>query len=70
MGLSSRLIRGAALDKRIIVNNEPVRMNYVLKANDNILINLKKKESQNIEPEKIDIWGYSGHNNICHGTGG
>ena len=55
MGLSSRLIRGAALDKRIIVNNEPVRMNYVLKANDNILINLKKKESQNIEPEKIDI---------------
>ena len=48
MGLSSRLIRGAALDKRIIVNNEPVRMNYVLKANDNILINLKKKESQNI----------------------
>lgn len=55
MGLSSRLIRGAAIDKRILVNNNVVKMNYVLKANDNILINLNKKESQNIEPENIDI---------------
>ena len=55
MGLSSRLIRGAAIDKRILVNNTVVKMNYVLKANDNILINLNKKESQNIEPENIDI---------------
>ena len=55
MGLSSRLIRGAAIDKRILVNNNVVRMNYVLKADDNIFINLNKKESQNIEPENIDI---------------
>lgn len=55
MGLSSRFIRGAAMDKRIIVNNAPVRMNYVLKENDNISISLNKKESQNIEPEKIDV---------------
>lgn len=55
MGLSSRFIRGAAMDKRILVNNTPVRMNYVLKENDNISISLNKKESQNIEPEKIDI---------------
>ncbi|WP_370831712.1 RluA family pseudouridine synthase [Clostridium sp.] len=55
MGLSSRFIRGAAMDKRIIVNNAPVRMNYVLKENDNISISLNKKESQNIEPEEIDI---------------
>ena len=55
MGLSSRLIRGAAMDERILVNNTPVRMNYVLKENDNIVINLNKKETQNIEPEKIDI---------------
>lgn len=55
MGLSSRLIRGAAIDKRILVNNNPVKMNYILKENDNILINLAKKESQNIEPEKIDL---------------
>lgn len=55
MGLSSRLIRGAAIDKRIFVNDIAVKMNYVLKADDKIVINLKKKESQNIEPEKIDI---------------
>ena len=55
MGLSSRLIRGAAIDKRILVNNNPVKMNYVLKENDNILINLIKKESQNIEPEKMEL---------------
>ena len=55
MGLSSRLIRGAAIDKRILVNNAPVKMNYVLKENDQIVINLNKKESQNIETEKIDI---------------
>ena len=55
MGLSSRLIRGAAIDKRLLVNNNPVKMNYVLKENDNILINLIKKESQNIEPEKMEL---------------
>lgn len=55
MGLSSRFIRGSAMGQRILVNNTPVRMNYVLKENDNISISLNKKESQNIEPEKIDI---------------
>lgn len=55
MGLSSRLIRGASIDKRIFVNDVAVKMNYVLKADDKILINLAKKESQNIEPEKIDL---------------
>ena len=55
MGLSSRFIRGSAMGQRILVNNTPVRMNYVLKENDNIVISLNKKESQNIEPEKIDI---------------
>ena len=55
MGLSSRLIRGASIDKRIFVNDIPVKMNYVLKDNDKIVINLAKKESQNIEPENIDL---------------
>ena len=55
MGLSSRLIKGASIDKRILVNNNPVKMNYVLKENDDILINLAKKESQNITPEKMDL---------------
>lgn len=52
MGLSSRLIRGAALDKRILVNNNPVKMNYVLKADDNILLNLKKKRKSKYRARK------------------
>ena len=55
MGLSSRLIRSAALDKRVLVNKIPVRMSYILKENDEIVINLAKKESQNIEPENIPL---------------
>ena len=55
LGLSSRLIRSASVDKRIFVNNKAVKMNYVLKGNDNILINLMKDETQNIDPENIPI---------------
>ncbi|WP_300386493.1 RluA family pseudouridine synthase [Clostridium sp.] len=55
LGLSSRLIRSASIDKRIFVNNKAVRMNFVLKGNESILIKLDKEETQNIDPEKIDI---------------
>lgn len=55
MGLSSRLIRGASIDKRILVNDIAVKMNYVLKEDDKIVINLMKKESQNIDPENIPL---------------
>lgn len=55
LGLSSRLIKGAAIEKRIFVNNKAVKMNYVLRSNEEILINLCKEESQNIDPEKMDL---------------
>lgn len=55
LGLSSRLIRSASVDKRIFVNNKAVKMNYILSANDNILIDLMKDETQNIDPENIPI---------------
>lgn len=55
LGLSSRLIRSASIDKRIYVNNKAVKMNYILKAGENVLIDLMKKESQNIDPEYIPI---------------
>lgn len=55
LGLSSRLIRSASVDKRIFADNKAVKMNYVLKGSDNILINLMKEETQNIEPENIPI---------------
>jgi len=53
--LSGRLIKGAAIDGRIKVNNLVTKLNYVLKANDIISFQVEKKESQNIEPEKIDL---------------
>ncbi|MGL5381421.1 RluA family pseudouridine synthase [Clostridium sp.] len=55
LGLSSRLIRSASIDKRIFVDNKAIKMNYVLKANEEILIDLCKDETQNIDPEKMDL---------------
>lgn len=55
LGLSSRLIRSASLDKRIFVNDVAVKMNFRIRENDKVKINLCKEESQNIEPEKMDL---------------
>lgn len=55
MGLSTRLIRSASIDKRIFVNDIPVKMNYVLNEGELIKIDLAKDESQDIAPEKMDI---------------
>lgn len=55
LGLSTRLIRSAAIDKRIKVNGNSVKMNYVVKENDKIEINLSKEESQDFEPEKMNL---------------
>ena len=55
LGLSPRLIRSASIEKRILVNNEPVRMRKVLNRNDIVTVILDRKESQNINPEEMDI---------------
>lgn len=55
LGLSTRLIRGAAIDKRILVNGKDVKMNYIISQGENITIILDKEETQNIEPEKMDL---------------
>ena len=55
LGLSTRLIRSASIDKRIFVNDEPVKMNRVLNVGETIKIDLAKDESQDIAPEKMDI---------------
>ena len=55
LGLSTRLIRGAAIDKRILVDGKAVKMNYVVKEGEKIEIELSKNESQDFEPEKIDL---------------
>lgn len=55
LGLSTRMIRGAAVDGRILVNGNPVRMRYEIHTGDDILVKLAKKESQDIAPENIPI---------------
>lgn len=55
LGLSTRLIRSASIDKRIFVNGEVVKMNHILNAGEIIKIDLAKEESQDIAPEKMDI---------------
>lgn len=55
LNLSSRFIKSAAIEKRIIVNGMAVKMNYVLNGDEEIEVNLSKEESQNIEPENIPL---------------
>ena len=55
LGLSTRLIRSASIDKRIFVDDIPVKMNRVLNNGETIKIDLAKDESQDITPEKMDI---------------
>ncbi|GAA0077339.1 RluA family pseudouridine synthase [Clostridium sp. CTA-5] len=55
LGLSTRLIRSASKDQRISVNDIVVRMNYMIKNNDIIKIDLEKDEGQDITPEKMDL---------------
>lgn len=53
--LSGRLIKGAALSGRIEVNNTRAKLNHVLKEGDVITFEVTKEESQNIEPEKMEL---------------
>ncbi|MGL5415197.1 MAG: RluA family pseudouridine synthase [Clostridium sp.] len=55
MELSSRLIRKSSIEKRILVNEKPVKMDFKIKSGDNIKVILNRKETQDIEPEDIDI---------------
>jgi 23S rRNA pseudouridine1911/1915/1917 synthase len=52
---SGRLIKGAAIQGRIRINGNVVKLNYVLKYKDSIEFDVVKEESQNIDPEKMDI---------------
>lgn len=55
LGLSTRLIRSASINKKIFVNDQVVKMNRVLTSGEIIKIDLEKDESQDIAPEKMDI---------------
>lgn len=53
--LSGRLIRSAAKEGRIRVNGKRVNLKHILNQGDIVDICVQKKESQNIEPEKMDL---------------
>lgn len=53
--LSSRFIKNAAMDKRLWVNNEKVKLNYVLKEGDIIKVDVEKDETQDIQGENLNI---------------
>ncbi len=53
--LSSRFIKKAGREKRVFVNGKPVTMNYILSVGEIVEVELQREESQDIEPEDIDI---------------
>jgi len=53
--LSTRFIRNAAGDGRIFVNGKVVTLAYILKQGDKLELQLDKEESQNVEPQKMDL---------------
>jgi len=53
--LSTRFIRNAANDGRIFVNGKIVNLAYILKQGDKLMLRLDKEESQNVEPQKMDL---------------
>ena len=55
MNLSTRFIRSAAMEKRIRVNSRPVKLDYILREADHLLISLISKETQDIEGENLPI---------------
>ncbi|MDP4178985.1 MAG: RluA family pseudouridine synthase [Bacillota bacterium] len=54
-GFSGRLTKGCALSGRIKVNNNTAKLNLVLKKGDIVEVTIEKEESQNVEPEKMDL---------------
>lgn len=52
---SSRLIKGAAREKRILVNGKTENLRFILSPGDKIEFDVKKEETQNIEPESIPL---------------
>lgn len=55
LNISSRFIKKAAIERRIFVNGFTVKMNYILRPNDKIQLELHREETQDIVPEKMDL---------------
>jgi 23S rRNA pseudouridine1911/1915/1917 synthase len=55
LGLSTRFVRSAALSRRILINGKTVKLDYILREEDQLRIHLEAKEHQEIEAEDIPI---------------
>ncbi|NSJ91456.1 RluA family pseudouridine synthase [Coprococcus sp. MSK.21.13] len=55
LNISGRFIRKSARDGRIKVNGNSINLRYKLNKGDKIEIDLHKDETQNIEPEKMEL---------------
>lgn len=55
LNLSGRFIKGAGREGRLKVNGERVTLRYMLNEGDLIQVKLDKEETQNIEPEDMNI---------------
>ncbi len=55
LNFSSRFVRNAIREGRININNKKTFLSSVIKVGDCVEITLNKEESQNIEPQKMDI---------------
>lgn len=55
LNFSSRFIRSAAREKRIRINNNVIKLNYIICKGEVIEIEVQKEESQNIIPEPIEL---------------
>lgn len=55
LNLSGRFIRGSAMNRRLKVNGEEVKLNYRLHEGDIIEVTVNAEESQNIEGEDLNI---------------
>lgn len=53
--LSSRLIKYAARERKIEVNNKIEKLNYILHTGDIIKVDIQKEESQDIIPEEMEL---------------
>lgn len=55
LGLSTRFVRSAAMSRRIFINGKSVKLDYILREEDMLKIQLETKEHQEIDAEDIPI---------------
>lgn len=55
MGYSSRFVRKTAMSQRILVNGRAVKLDYILREGDQMVLHLSAKETQDIEAEDIAL---------------